>query len=252
VPSSERVLYTRLTRGEHNSSVQRIVVLAVLVAALMIAGAEPQPTGAAQTPLLRSLFGSTLVRAEVIVQEGDGVRDLRVDRGRIRALSPKQLRLTERDGTVVAIPVATTTSVTFAGAVSSYASLRRGMNVTAVRDDGQPALHVVQPAQSLPKTVDALLFASQMIRAEVILHAGAERDVRVDHGQIVALRPRVVRLKELDGRLVALPVARNAAITLDGRKAPWSWLRTGMSATILRDGEGDASIVQASAAGGRK
>jgi hypothetical protein len=252
VPSSERVLYTRLTRDEHNSSVPRIGALAVLAATLSLTGAAAQAAHAAQTPLLRTLFGSTLVRAEVIVQEGEGVRDLRVDRGRIRALNPKQLRLAERDGTVVAIPVATTTSVTFGGAGSTYTALRRGMNVTTVRDDGQPALHVAQPAQVLSKAADALLFGSQMIRAEVILHAGAERDVRVDHGQIVALRPRVVRLKELDGRLVALPVARNAAITLDGRKAPWAWLRVGMSATVLRDGDGEASIVQASAAGGRK
>jgi hypothetical protein len=231
--------------------VPRIGLVAVLLAALVVA-IDVQPTRAAQTPLLKTLFGASMVRAEVIVQEGESVRDLRVDRGRIRTLGTNQLRLVERDGTVVAIPIAATTTVSTGGATSTYASLRRGMNVTTVRDDSKPALHVVQPAQALPKAVDALLFGSQMVRAEVVLLQGAERDVRVDHGQIVALRPRVVRLRELDGRVVALPVARNAAITLDGRKAPWAWLRTGMSATVLRDGDGDASIVQASAAGGRK
>ena len=226
-------------------------LLAVLLAALVVT-IDAQPTRAVQAPLLKSLFGGSFVRAEVIVQEGESVRDLRVDRGKIRALAPNQLRLVERDDTVVSIPIATTTSVSSGGMTTTFASLKRGMNVTTVRDDSKPALYVVQPANALPKTVDALLFGSEMIRAEVVVLQGAERDIRIDHGQIVALRPRVVRIREADGRVVAFPIARNAAITLDGRKAPWAWLRTGMSATVLREGDGEASILQASAAGGRR
>jgi hypothetical protein len=243
------VLYTGLTRGEHNAGVRGIAVLAVVLASLVVAGVDAQPTRAEKGSLLRALFGPTMVRAEVLVQEGEGVRDLRVDRGRIRTLGPRQLRLLERDGTIVAIPVAATTSVTSKGVKAPYTTLRRGMNVTTVRAADQPALHVAQPALLLPKALSAVLFGPQMIRAEVILLDGAFRDVRVDHGQIVALKARVVRLREHDGRVVSLSVAENAAVTLDGRKAPWGWLRVGMSATVLRDGEGDASIVQASAAG---
>jgi hypothetical protein len=238
-----------VTRDEHNAGVPRTGGLLVLLAGLLFAAAAPRPTAAAPGSILRSLFGGTLVRAEVIVREGDDVRDLRVDRGRVRTVGAREMSLVERDGTVVSIPIAANTAVTMRGAPTPFESLRRGMQVTTVRDRDQPAQYVVQPAQSWPKDLVRLLFGEQMVRAEVIVLDGSVRDVRVDHGQIVAVRRRVVRLREHDGRLVAVHVAASAAITLDGRKAPWAWLRTGMTATVLRVGDGPASIVQASAGG---
>jgi hypothetical protein len=244
------VLYTGLTREEHNSCVPRTGGLIVLLAAVAAAAVHAQPGSAAPGSLLQSLFGESMVRAEVIVQEGSGVRDLRVDRGRVRTLSERQVRLLERDGTLVNVPIAANASITTKGAQATFAALRPGMHVTTVREHEQPAQFVVNPAQALPKALTQLLFGPSMIRAEVIIRDGSERDVRVDHGQIVALRARVVRLRESDGRLVSLPVAASATITLDGRKAPWKWLRAGMSATVLRDGDGPASVLEASAAGG--
>lgn len=221
-----------------------------MLAALVVAGAAPQRSLAAESSLLRSLFGPTFVRAEVIVQEGDAVRDLRIDRGRIRSIGARQLRLLERDGTLLSMPVSMTAAITTKGARSTFGELRAGMNVTTVRIREEPAHYVVQPALVLPKELAAQLFGELMIRAEVVLRVGTlDRDVRVDHGLIVAVRPRVVRIKEHDGRIVAFKVAAGARITLDGRSAQWGWLRAGMSATILRDGDAPATIVEASAAG---
>lgn len=232
----------------------RIGALGVVVAFAVVAAAPARPANAAQTAgggLLRTLFGPTMVRAEVIVEEGEGVRDLRVDRGRVRALGNREVRLLERDGTLLTIPVAATASITSRGAQASFETLRLGMHVTTVRAAEEPAHYVVQPAQWWPKSLAQVLFGDRLIRAEVILLDGAVRDMRLDHGQIVAVRRRVIRLHEADGRIVALPVAAGARITLDGRRAPWAWLRPGMTATLVRSGNGAATIVEASAAGRR-
>ena len=225
-------------------------MLVVLFAVVVAGGAPARPATTAGGGLLRALFGPAMVRAEVIVQEGTGVRDLRVDRGRVRTLGNRELRLVERDGTIVTIPVAPTASISSSGVQATFETLRRGMNVTTVRDGEQPALFVFQPAQAWPKSVVQMLFGDRVIRAEVILLDGALRDMRLDHGQIVAVRRRLIRLLERDGRIVALPVAAGARITLDGRRVPWVSLRPGMSATVVRSADGAASVVEASAAGG--
>src|SRR5580765_8240396 len=60
-------------------------------------------------------FGPKLVRAEVITNEGGVIHDYRVDRGRIRVVTPSSLTLLERDGTLVTVPVASTADVRLAG-----------------------------------------------------------------------------------------------------------------------------------------
>lgn len=228
----------------------RIGGLVVLLASVLAAAALAPPAGAAPGPLLRALFGPTLVRAELIVQEGTGVRELRVDRGRVRVLADRQLRLLERDGTSVTVPVAADASITMRSARAPFSVLRTGMNVTTVRDRDQPAAYVVQPAQAWPRELARLLFGRLVIRAEVVIKDGSLRDIRVDHGQIVALRQRVIRIREADGRLVSFSVSTSATIRLDGRKAAWAWLRAGMTATVMREGDdGPASLVEASASG---
>jgi hypothetical protein len=225
-----------------------LVALAVLLALLPAAGAGAAPERTLQGSLMRVLFGPRMVRAEVIVMEGEAVRDLRVDRGRIRWVGPRQLRLLERDATIVAIPLDEATSVWTRGVRAPLAALRRGANVTTVRSADQAALHVVQPAQALPKALTDVLFGPQVIRAEVIVLDGTLRDFRVDHGEIVALGPRMLRLRELDGQVVTVGIAGRASIRLDGRRTRWARLRTGMRATVLREGAGEASLVDATAA----
>jgi hypothetical protein len=222
-----------------------LACLAFALAVLPAAGAGAQPARTFQGSLMRTLFGPAMVRAEVIVQEGELLRDLRVDRGRIRWIGPRQLRLLERDGTIVAIPLDAATSAWTRGARTPLAALRRGAYVTTLRTADQAALHVVQPAQALPRVLADLLFGSSVVRAEVIVLDGTLRDFRVDHGEIVALAPRQLRLREQDGQVVTVGVAAGAAIRLDGRRSRWARLRLGMRATVLREGAGDATLVHA-------
>ena len=128
----------------HDAAVKtrRIVVLgialllAVNVALWLVAGglALPRSLGA-------YLFGPKLVRAEVLVQDGGVVHDLRVDRGRVLAVNGSSLTLRERDGTVVTVQVAAGADVY--GYVSSVFAIRRGMRATTVREGGGPATTVV-------------------------------------------------------------------------------------------------------------
>jgi hypothetical protein len=221
---------------------RRLRHLAVLALCL---GLLVEPAGAVPRSLGDDMFGPKMVRAEVIVQEGGAVRDLRVDRGRITAARPGGLRVVERDGTVVEIAVDASTRVTVNGRPAGLAELRRG-NVTIVREGEGPALHVVKPPFALPRVLAQHLFGPRMVRAEVVLMDGSTvRDVRLDRGRIVQARAGTIRLRERDGTVVDLPVAPAAEITVNGRPARFAELRRGMSATIIREGDGAASVVQA-------
>ncbi len=116
------------------------------VAALLLVNAVllvAQPALALPQGLEDFLFGPKLVRAQVILQDAGGVYDYRVDRGRIRNVTPDALALLERDGTVVTIPVAPTAEILFKGRRVPITSLRRGMTATTVRLGDAPA-HQVQ------------------------------------------------------------------------------------------------------------
>jgi hypothetical protein len=111
-----------------------LVVNAVLLAA--------QPGYALPGSLGSYFFGPKLVRAEVLVKEGDGLHDYRVDRGVLRARGGAELSLRERDGSLVTISVTAGTAVTVGGRASSLAALRRGMTITAIRDGDGPATEI--------------------------------------------------------------------------------------------------------------
>ena len=53
----------------------------------------------------------------MIVHDGGVLRDYRLDRGRIRAVSADSLTLLERDGTVVIVPVASTAEIRLTGRI---------------------------------------------------------------------------------------------------------------------------------------
>jgi hypothetical protein len=214
--------------------------LLALCAALLV-----EPALALPRSLASDVFGPNMVRAEVIVLEGGSVRDLRVDRGRITTARPGWLRLVERDGTVVDVALGPSTRVTVNGRPGGFGELRRG-NVTTVREGEGPALYVVKPALALPRVLASFLFGPRMVRAEVVLmDGGTVRDIRLDRGRIVQARGGAVRLRERDGTVVDLPVAPSAEITVNGRLAHFPELRRGMNATIIREGDGAASVVQA-------
>lgn len=88
-------------------------------------------------------FGPKLVRAEVILQDGAGLQDFRIDRGRIRNVTGDSLTLLERDGTLVTVAVSPTAEILFNGRRVPLGALRRGLTATTVRE-GEAAAHIVQ------------------------------------------------------------------------------------------------------------
>lgn len=87
-------------------------------------------------------FGPNLVRADVLVKDGGAVHLYRVDRGVIRSKAGGALVLRERDGSLVTIPVASFATITIGGQPSAYASLRKGMSATTIREGDNPATEV--------------------------------------------------------------------------------------------------------------
>jgi len=116
-----------------------------IVAALLAVNATllvAQPGLALPGSLGSYFFGPKLVRAEVLVKDGGVLHDYRVDRGTIRSKAGGTLTLLERDGSVVAIPVAPNAAITIGGQPASYSALRRGMVATVIRDGDAPANEV--------------------------------------------------------------------------------------------------------------
>ncbi len=89
----------------------------------------------------RSLFGATLVRAEIVTFAGR-TQDVRIDEGRITAVRSGAITLLERDGTRQAIAVASTTTVTQGGQAVDSSALARGLTAIAVRVNDGPAQQV--------------------------------------------------------------------------------------------------------------
>jgi hypothetical protein len=102
-----------------------------------------QSGAAGPSSLGNFFFGPKLVRAEVITNEGGTIHDYRVDRGRIRAVTPSSLTLFERDGTLVTVPVAATADVRLDGVTVPLTRLRRGFVATTVRDGSAPGSIVI-------------------------------------------------------------------------------------------------------------
>jgi hypothetical protein len=79
-------------------------------------------------------FGGKMVRAEVIVKDGDGTHDFRLDRGVVKAVSSSSITLRERTGDLVTIPVAGSADVRVNNRSVSLPQVRRGSNALVVRD----------------------------------------------------------------------------------------------------------------------
>jgi len=88
------------------------------------------------------------------------------------------------------------------------------------------------------------LLGPKMVRAEVVvMDRGALRDLRIDRGRIVRLRPAAIVVLERDGRRLAVSVAADAGVQVDSVDAPLAALRRGMIATTVREGDGPATQV---------
>jgi hypothetical protein len=92
--------------------------------------------------LANYLLGPKMVKAEIVLKDGSGLHDYRLDQGKIRALAPASLTLYERTGELVTIPVTSGTRVTLGGKTVSLAALRKGMRATTMREGSAPAISV--------------------------------------------------------------------------------------------------------------
>ena len=86
-------------------------------------------------------FGPKLVRADVVVDDG-GIRQYRLDRGRLLRIQGSSLLVREGDGTVVVVPVAADAIVRLNGRTVTLQNLRRGLRVLTIREGGAAASEV--------------------------------------------------------------------------------------------------------------
>jgi len=123
--------------------------------------------------------------------------------------------------------------------VALVAGLVLALNVT---------LALSQSSSALPGNLANRLLGPNMLRAEVVVKlGGAYHDYLLDNGRIRNLNAgsSLVTLVEKDGKVVNVPVAPNARITLNGSVVPFSSLRRGLRAMTIRDGNAPAETVQA-------
>jgi hypothetical protein len=110
------------------------------------------------------------------------------------------------------------------------------------------ALALSQSSGALPLGLGNRFLGPNMLRAEIVVKVGGSyHDYLLDNGRIRNLNAgtSLVTLVEKDGKVVSVPVAPNARITLNGTVVPFSSLRRGLRAMTIRDGNAPADTVQA-------
>ncbi len=100
-----------------------------------------RPSGTA-VALGKSLFGATLVRAEVLTYAARTPHDIRIDEGRVVLVRPGSITLLERDGTRQAIAVTASTLVTLNGQPIDQSAVTRGLTAITIREGGGPASEI--------------------------------------------------------------------------------------------------------------
>ena len=107
-------------------------------------------------------------------------------------------------------------------------------------------LFVTQPGWALQRPLLNRYFGPKMVRAEVVLREqGVVRSDRIDRGEIRMLTGDFVTLRERDGLIVTIELAANPRVSVNGRQAGIFALRRGMVATVIRQGDDSADIIQA-------
>ena len=87
---------------------------------------------------IKSLMSSSFVRAELVSQVGGALLDSRVDSGVIESVDSASLTLSEKDGTVVQMPLDSTTQVQVDNVVTDVTGLAAGMRATTIRSGDGP------------------------------------------------------------------------------------------------------------------
>lgn len=120
----------------------RLTVLVLTAAFAMNAALWLAGSGIAHPrSFLEPFFGPKMVRAQVIVKSGNGVREYTFDQGRVVKVKVAAglLTLAERDGTIVDIVVSPTAQIQVNAKPASLAAIKRGMPAITVRQGDAPA-----------------------------------------------------------------------------------------------------------------
>ena len=115
--------FTPIRRFRHdNVSMfsRRFVLLGAVLVTLNVVLFFAAPGLAIRQAIVNQLFGTRLVRAEVIERNGS---DWRLDRGVIKAVDSTQVTLREADGRLQTVPLSSTTKVIRRGQVISVNQL---------------------------------------------------------------------------------------------------------------------------------
>ena len=89
--------------------------------------------------VISRFFGNSMVRAEVLVQNGGAVQDWRIDRGVITAISGSSITVQERDGTSVTVQVSPTAQVQGPYKFATVPQLKRRLRVVLYHQANLPA-----------------------------------------------------------------------------------------------------------------
>ena len=211
-----------------------VVGLTGSAGALAAKGAPP----ATARDLAQAYFSNTLTRAEVVSVVGRVVHDFRIDEGRVTAVRPGAIDLLERDGTRQTIAVGRQTQF-FGGRLGGLPIALRGTRVVTLRDNDAPAT-LVRPSGTARQLGKSLLGVA-LVRAEVVTYAaGTPRDIRIDEGKVVAVRPGSITLLERDGTRQVIAIASSTAVTQGGQIVDSTAIVRGLAAIAVREGDGPA------------
>jgi hypothetical protein len=116
------------------------LTLLSLLSLMACAGAAARDGGGSPPPFPK--VAGTWWHAEINVRIKREYHTLVLDRGRIVQVSPTQMTVRERDGSLVPVALNDQTLVVIRGRAASVAALRLRMDVQAMRIDDGPAVRV--------------------------------------------------------------------------------------------------------------
>jgi hypothetical protein len=92
--------------------------------------------------VLADLFGSNLIRGQLVIFSGGQDSEVWFDRGRITQAGGTSITIREKDGQVVHVDIAPGARITLGGANVSPYALRKGMQAQVYRPGDAPATRI--------------------------------------------------------------------------------------------------------------
>ena len=96
------------------------------------------------------------------------------------------------------------------------------------------------------RSLSEYFFGPRMARAEVVMVIGRTvRDFRIDQGRVTLVSGTTLELLEVDGSRQQVPVAPDARVLVNGKRATLTAILPGMLVLTVRDADGPAEVVKA-------